>query len=352
MAIKGKTKSRRKRTVSANESICTSREVALLAGVSRSAVSRVFTPSASVSESTRNKVLKAAKKLGYQPNVMARSLITRRSGLIGLIMGEWENPFYTTMLRNFTEKLHARDHRLMLLACDPERDVDAAARILMQYRADGIVFVSASPSETVAREFTRSGGRMVLVNRESNQLPVTSIVCDNARVGRDLAQTLLAAGYQRFALLRGNPALRTSILRNNAFCKTLQAAGAGKIVLERSNLVGYDAGRAFAREAMSMDMPPDAILCPTDATAIGVIDGARLDRKIDIPEVLGVVGFGDIPIASWGSHDLTTVRLPIERMVDASIDALFATGNLPMTRKVNVAADIVTRGSTRLIRVD
>ena len=342
---------RSKRLRHATGSACTSREVALLAGVSRSAVSRVFTPSASVSEATRSKVIKAAKKLGYQPNVMARSLITRSSRLIGLIMGEWENPFYTTMLRGFTEKLHMRDRRLMLLACNSDQDVDEATRVLMQYRVDGIVLVSTAPSEAAAREFTRSGGRIVLVNRESNQLPATSIICDNASVGRSLAQSLLAAGYEKFALLRGNPTLRTSILRDDGFRKELRAAGAGTVVLERSNLIGYAAGRAFAREVMRLDSPPDAIVCSSDATAIGVIDGARLDRKIAIPEALGVVGFGDIPIASWGSHDLTTVRLPIERMVDASIDALFAAGDLPVTRKVTVSADIVARGSTRLIPV-
>jgi DNA-binding LacI/PurR family transcriptional regulator len=221
----------------------------------------------------------------------------------------------------------------------------------MQYRADGIVLVSTNPSEAVAREFTRSGGRMVLVNREAHQLPVTSIVCDNARVGRELAQALLAAGYEKFALLRGNPTVRTNVLRSEAFRKELRAAGAGKVVLERFNMLSYGAGRAFAREAMSLESPPDAIVCPTDASAIGVIDGARLDKKIKVPEVLGVIGFGDIPIASWGSHDLTTIRLPIERMVDAAINALFATDELPIARKVIVNADIIARGSTRLIPV-
>jgi DNA-binding LacI/PurR family transcriptional regulator len=305
-----------------------------------------------VSASTRGKVIKAAKKLGYQPNVIARSLITRSSRLIGLIMGEWENPFYTTLLRRFTEKLHVRNYRLMLLGCNSDQDVDAATRVLMQYRVDGIVLVSTAPGDAAAREFTRSGGRIVLINNETGQLPATSILCDNAKVGRGLAQSLLAAGYAKFALLRGDPTLRTSQLRNDGFRKELRSAGMGTVVLERSNLVGYAAGRAFVREAMSLESPPDAILCPTDATAIGVIDGARLDKGIDIPDTLGVVGFGDIPAASWGSHDLTTVRLPIERMVDVAVETLFADADSRAVRTVSIDAEIVARASTRLLRID
>ncbi len=335
-----------------SDTTCTSREVALLAGVSRSAVSRAFTPNASVSEATRNKIQKAARKLGYQPNVMARSLITRHSRLIGLIMGEWENPYYTTMLRGFTEKLHARGYRVMLLACNSDQDVDAATRVLMQYRVDGIVLVSTAPGEAAAREFARSGGRIVLVNREHGPLPATSVLCDNGKVGRELARSLLAAGYEKFALLRGDPTYRTSLLRSEGFRKELKSAGAGTVVLEQFNLVGYAAGRAFVREAMSLESPPDAILCPTDATAIGVIDGARLDKGIDVPEALGVVGFGDIPAASWGSHELTTVRLPIERMVEVAVEALFAKEDSPVVRTVSVDAEIVARASTRLLRVD
>lgn len=328
----------------------TSREVALLAGVSRSAVSRTFTPEASVSAATRRKVEKAAKKLGYQPNVIARSLITRRSRLVGVIMGEWENPFYTTMLRAFTEKLNARDYRLMLLACRSEDDVDAACRMLMQYRVDGIIFVSSAPSESAARDFVRGGGRLVLVNRDAGALPSTSVVCDNARVGRELAQTLLSAGYRRFALVRGNPDLSAGKLRTEAFRAQLRTSGRGQVVLDRTDHLGYAAGRAFAREALDSPHMPDAIVCSSDTTAIGVLDGTRLDMKRRIPEELGVVGFGDIPSASWGSNELSTVRLPVERMVDAAVEALFSGGDNTAARKITVDADIVLRATTRPLK--
>jgi DNA-binding LacI/PurR family transcriptional regulator len=327
----------------------TSHEVAALAGVSRSAVSRTFTPDASVSEKTRQKVLAAAQKLGYRPNVIARSLITRKSRLIGLIMGEWDNPFYTTMLRGFTEKLHGRDYQVMLLGCRSPEDVDAAVSMLMQYRVDGIVFVSTEPRPESAREFVRAGGRLVLVNRDAPDLPVTSIVCDNVQVGRELADMLLAAGYERFALIRGSPTMGPNTIRTLAFQERLQSRGRGRIIVDRVNLFGYSAGRSFAREVLALAAPPDAIVCSSDVTAIGVLDGARMDRGLAIPAALGVVGFGDVPAAAWASHDLTTVRLPIERMIDAAIEALLAERKPDHVRQVFFEASIVPRSTVRLV---
>ncbi len=321
--------------------------------MSRSAVSRTFTPDASVSDKTRSKVLAAANTLGYQPDVIARSLITRQSRLIGLIMGEWENPFYTTMLRGFTERLGARDYRVMLLASRAAADVDASMRMLMQYRVDGIVLVSAAPGAAAANEFVRGGGRLVLVNREAERLPATGIVCDNPKVGRELAARMLAAGYQRFALVRGDPLLRSSLQRSDAFRAHIEASGQGRIVVDRSGALGYAAGREVGNELMSLVPRPDAIVCSTDITAIGVLDGVRLDRRIAVPDEVGVVGFGDIPAAAWASHELATVRLPIERMIDESVNALLADrgdvggGNGGGERTIVVEADLVGRGTLR-----
>jgi DNA-binding LacI/PurR family transcriptional regulator len=317
--------------------------------VSRSAVSRTFTPDASVSEKTRRKVLAAAQKLGYQPNVIARSLITRQSRLVGLIMGEWENPFYTTMLRGFTEKLAARDYRLMLLASRTPEDVESAMRMLMQYRVDGMVLVSASPTAGAAADYARGGGRLVLVNREADGLPATSIVSDAARDGREIGRRLIAGGYARIALARGDAQLPSGRLRTEALRETIAASGRARIVIDRSGTLGYAAGRAFGNEAMALPEPPDAIVCSTDVTAIGVLDAVRVDRALEVPRQVGVVGFGDIPSSGWVSHDLTTVRLPLERMIDAAVGSVLAEGASAATpRRIVVEGEVVMRSTLRV----
>lgn len=324
----------------------TSREVADLAGVSQSAVSRTFTPGASVSERTRRKVMDAATRLGYQPNVLARSLIQGRSRLIGLLMGEWGNPFYTTMLRGISERLEARGYEVMLVTRDAQGRVESAARRLLQYRVDGVILVSCDPGEEVAREFERAGVRVVLVNGEPRAGNSVGIVADSARVGREVAALLLGAGYSRFAIARGAPEQRPSNLRAEALRAAVAAAPHACIVADEFNVSGYEAGRRFVRTVMARDPRPDAVFCFADLTAIGVLDGARLDLGLAVPEDLAVVGFGDAPGAEWAGVSLTTVRLPIQPMIDASVAALLAP-DVPRERTVVLAADLVERATVR-----
>ncbi|MBK6599199.1 MAG: LacI family DNA-binding transcriptional regulator [Proteobacteria bacterium] len=329
--------------------LITSHDVAALAGVSRSAVSRTFTPAASVSDATRRKVQRAAAQLGYQPNVIARSLITRQSRLIGLIMGEWENPFYAAMLRQFSEKLQARDYRVMLLAGSSEKDVDDSVRLLRQYQVDGIVLVSAAPSEELAAECARAGVRLVLLNRERQGLPATSIVLDNAGIGRELAALLLNVGYQRFLLVRGRAQLRAGIERQDGFRSVLNAQRRGQIIGEGTDLVGYAAGRQFIREFVEAGKQPDAVVCSSDLTALGVLDGLRIDLGQRVPDDIAVVGFGDIPAASWAANELTTVALPLDGMIDAALSDMFDDSGADRPRRVVLPGRIIERSTTRTV---
>mgnify|MGYP000281516681 CR=1 FL=1 len=328
-------------------SVVTSREVALMAGVSRSAVSRTFTPDASVSEAMRRKVMAAATTLGYEPNVLARSLITDRSRLIGLVMAEWENPFYTTMLSKLSEKLQRRDYQLMLLTAAPDGNVDGAVRRLLQYRAEGILLVSCTPDPALARSCVRDGTRMVIVNRESSSIPAVNVSTDNVQIGRDVARLLIDRGYRRLGVVRGNPAVSISIVRTEAFKATVAASGKARIVLDETGVVGYDAGRRLASAALQRKPRPDAIFCYSDLTALGVLDGARLDLNIAVPDELAVVGNGDVPAASWAPYDLTTVRLPIDALIDASIEALLAEKSPDPRQPIIVEAGIVERSTVR-----
>jgi len=330
----------------------TSREVAQLAGVSRSAVSRAFTPDASVSEATRRKVLAAAERLGYQPNVLARSLITDRSRLVGLVMGEMDNPFYAAMLRGFSEKLQRRDYQLMLLTTDTDGRVDGAVRRLMQYRADGIVLVSCEPEPALARGCVQGGTRLVIVNREADGLPATRVLVDNAGIGRKVARLLLRAGYRRIGVVRGDPAAATGSTRTEAFMAEIAASGTARVLLDQAHVVGYAAGRRFVQEARQREPELDAVFCSSDLTAFGVLDGARLDLGLAVPEQFAVVGLGDVQAANWAPYELTTVKLPVEGLVDASISALLDDAPAARREPVVVGTDIVERASVRLIRGD
>lgn len=327
----------------------TSHEVAALAGVSRSAVSRTFTSGASVSARTREKVVAAANKLGYRPNALARSLIVRRTQLIGLVMAEWENPFYTGMLRLFTERLQAEGYQLLLLTADSEADADDAIRRLLQYQIDGVIVVSAKPSAVAVEECVRTGTPLVLVNRQIAAVHASSVTCDNRRIGRDIVAPALKAGYKRLALVRGDPSVVTGVERTKAIRRAVAAARGARIVADVSHCFGYDQGRQLISELWKSEARPDVVICSSDLTALGVLDGARSDLGIDVPGKLGVVGLGDIPQASWSAYLLTTVHLPIEEMIDLAVNDLLARladpGRPPRSMVAN--ARVVRRQSTR-----
>lgn len=327
----------------------TSHEVAALAGVSRSAVSRTFTPGASVAPRTRAKVLAAATKLGYRPNALARSLIVRRTQLIGLVMAEWENPFYTRMLRLFSERLQAEGYQVVLLTSGSGTDVDNAVRRLLQYQVDGVIVVSARLSAAATAECVRARTPLVLVNREIAGRRASSVTCDNARIGRDLAALVTGAGYRRIALMVGDPTLVTSVERTAAIRAAVAAVRGARIVAHLDGILGYDQGRQAIAGHWRARARPDAVICSSDLTALGVLDGARSDLGLAVPAELGVVGLGDIPQAGWGAYSLTTVHLPIEEMIDLATNDLLARLADPdrRPRSMTAIASVVRRGSTR-----
>jgi len=327
----------------------TSHEVAALAGVSRSAVSRTFTAGASVAPRTRAKVLAAAEKLGYRPNVLARSLILRRTQLIGLVMAEWDNPFYTRMLRLFSERLQTEGYQLVLLTSGTEADADNAVRQLLQYQVDGVIVVSARPSAAAASECSRSRTPLVLVNRETAGRRASSVTCDNGQIGQEIIRLVVRAGYRRIALLNGDPSRPTTVERNEAIRAGVAAKRGLRVVADVYGTFGYDPGRAAVAELWLRRERPDVIICSSDLTALGVLDGARSDLGVDVPAQLGVIGFGDIPQASWSAYGLTTVHLPIEEMIDLAVKDLLARLAAPTMRPrpMTALANVVKRTSTR-----
>ena len=334
------------------QSRVTSHEVAALAGVSRSAVSRTFTPGASVSEKTREKVLAAATQLGYRPNALARSLIVRSTRMIGLVMAEWENPFYTRMLRQFSERFQAEGYQLLLMTSNSEADVDDAVRRLMQYQVDGLVVVSAKPSDALADECERSGTPLVLLNRHSPGNRSSSVTCDNAQVGRDIVRLLIAAGYRRLALVRGDPGVLTGVERTAAIHDAVGRSPDARVVADLTGCLGYAAGRRAATQLWQSPQPPDAVICSSDPTALGILDGARRDLGVAVPEQFAVIGLGDIPQASWAAYALTTVHLPVDEMIDLAVQDLLARLADPdrPPRPMVAHARLVTRDSVRPVK--
>ncbi len=326
----------------------TSNEVARLAGVSQSTVSRAFARESVVSEATLKRIQTVAAKLGYVPNELARSLISRKSNVIGIVMGDILNPFYPTVLNAFTHNLQRMNRRVMLFSVPPGHDVDDVLPQLMQYQVAGVVITSATLSSQMAETIGRSGTPVVLFNR-SVRGAVNSVCCANDEGARLVARRLIEAGHRRFGLIGGVAGTSTHHERREAFVSELRSAGI-KQVLEESGGNNYEGGFRAAKKLLLKAKRPDALFCISDIMAIGAMDAARRECSLSVPGDVSIVGFDDIEAAGWPSYDLTTVRQPVETMTSHAIAILFdrmAKPNAdPVT--VRVPGELIVRSSARL----
>lgn len=300
----------------------TSVDVARLAGVSQSTVSRAFAGSdgVGVSAKTRQRIVLAAKQLGYKPNALARSLITQQSGLIGIVMGYVTAPFYSYVLQRFTQKLHADGHRVLLFAHQPDQEVDELLPLVLQYQVDGLIITSATLSSRMANECARDGTPVVLFNRYVFGASASSVSCDNVRGGRAAADVLLDAGHERLAYIAGRPNSSTNLDREKGFGERLQERGQSEWLYEQGSYT-YHSGFEAAERLFHRAPRPDAIFCADDTMALGAIDCARA-IGIRVPEDVSIVGFDDIPAASWSAYSLTTIHQPVDEMVNLTLELL------------------------------
>lgn len=303
----------------------TSAEVAARAGVSQSAVSRVFTPGASVAAKTAEKVRQAAEELGYRPNVLARSLITGRSRIIGLMVAYLDNYFYPDVLERLSKALQERGyHVLVFMASQTVGNIDAVLDEILDYQVDGVILASVALSSDLATRCQRAGVPVVLFNRRQDTGNVAAVTSDNQAGGRSIGRLLAAGGHERIAYVAGWEGASTQRDREAGFRQGL--AEAGRAVAARA--VGdfrMDRAAAAARSLFAeapAGVCPDAVFVANDHMAFAVMDVLRFELGLDVPGDVAVVGYDDVPISAWPAYDLTTYRQPAGRMVAATVDIL------------------------------
>lgn len=298
----------------------TSYDVAKLAGVSQSAVSRVFQRGASASDAMRDRVLTAANQLGYRPNAIARGLITQRSNMVAVVIGKQTNLFYPEVLVQLTQHLSDRDVRVLLFTLTRESDVDDVLEQMLRYRVDGVV-MAAMIDESHLTTFESGGIPLVLYNRSFPERQVSSVRCDQNDGERWLTGALLAAGHRRFAVISGPEDSPVSTERTASALNRLREFGIDDVPVVHGDY-SYASGREASETLLDTHKNLDAIIAANDAMAIGCIDSARNTFGYDVPEDLSVVGFDGIGPSRFGAYRLTTVRQPVGRMTEAVVDML------------------------------
>jgi len=330
----------------------TSVQVAELAGVSQSAVSRVYTPGASVSPKTQKKVREAASELGYRPNVLARAMVSGKSRMIGLVVAYLENYFYPEAVEKFSKALQARGyHVLIFMTSQTSDNNDSVMEEILDYQVDGIVMASAEMSSQLTKRCQMAGVPVVLFNRYQDSDGISAVTSDNLAGGRKVAEFLLAANHSRIAYIAGNESASTQRDREAGFVAAL--ASAGKTLFART-VSNFDVETAKQAALDMFDCPPtqrpDAVFVANDHMAFAVMDVLRQDLGLSIPNDVSVIGFDDVPPASWGAYSLTTVRQKANVMVEATVTTLLDQIDKKTThaQRLTIECPLIVRSSARI----
>ncbi len=327
----------------------TSAEVARLAGVSQSAVSRVFTPGASASAKTIEKVRKAAEQLGYRPNVLARAMVSGKSGIIGLVVAYLNNQFYPEALEKLSNALQERGyHVLVFMASQSAGNIDKVVEEILDFQVDGIIAASVALSSDLSDRCRAAGIPMVLFNRVQDDAAMSAVTSDNVAGGRKAAEFLLAGGHRKIGYIAGWEGASTQRDRETGFTEALRAAGVELHARENGNFVIEQAKDATRR--MFANDPPEAVFVANDHMAMAVMDTLRFELGLNVPDDVSVVGYDDVAVAAWPTYDLTTVRQPANRMVAETVDILLSKiENSDLgPRRVEIDGPLVIRGSARI----
>lgn len=306
------------KNASASKTTVTSKDVAKLAGVSQSTVSRVFVPGSSVSEKTKLKVFEAAKALNYRPNAFARSLTTNESKLIGLVFPDADYPIHMKTLQLISTELQKQGYSAVLIPWQVDANDNHSIPNIFQYRVDGVIAASATFNKSLYEECEEFDIPIVQYARVVEGTKSSHVVSDNYAAGQVAAQHFHNVGVKSAVYLTGNVPTYTNGEREAGFCaefEDLTGKQARVIEADYDYLDALDTIRAMFSEPSK----PEAIFCATDNLAMAVMDVARLEFNLRIPEDLQVIGFDDIPQTQWLNYQLTTFKQDFKRLARESV---------------------------------
>lgn len=313
----------------------TSYDVARLAGVSQSAVSRCFKNGASVSKKMRDKVMVAAKELKYQPNAIARSLISRRSNLVAVLVSARLNFYYPEVLFTLTNRFNQKNMRVLLFTVEQESDVDNVLDQIWQYQVDGVISASHLSLEQ-HKTLEERHIPVILFNRYFDDYAANSVWCDALDAATILLDQIVMFGHKNIALLNG-PADRVVGRERMAITKELLNDRGVEPAVEARGDYTYESASAAVQEIMEMAPETTTIIAANDMMAMGAIDELRNVMGRSVPRDISVAGFDGLGAGRFSSYELTTVRQPIGRMSDAAVNMLLnrvENPDLPMEKRV------------------
>ena len=322
----------------------TIKDVAREAGVSASAVSRVFTEGGSASSRTREKVMTAAERLGYRPSLLARGLVRNRTNLITLVSGRMSDPFDALFLDQFSAALAERGTHLLLASAASDGPGNAGLLQALDYQSDAVVVSAGTMSLEHSELCVRAGLPIILAGRVMAVPGVDCVLADNRDGGRQATELLLRTGCRRLAYLGHGGATFSDGERWAGFEAAAAAAG---LPVSSEVIEGRDDAAAAqgAAALLSQDLRPDGIFCSNDRIAIAALETAR-SLGLRVPDEVSIVGFNNTPSSARRSFRLTTLDYPVARVVQGILSLLDSRLDNPQrdNEVLRIPTQLVVRG--------
>lgn len=327
------------------------RTVAALAKVSIATVSRTINGSPAVSDRLSKRVWQAIKQLNYYPNTHARSLVSGRSRLFGIIVENITNPFFPELIQSFEEIAVANGYEILVSSSNSDPLVlTTCVRRMLERQVEGVAVMTFGEEEPVLDQLAMHNVPMVLAEFKLPDTKSSTIVMDYTTGMRAAVDHLAALGHRKIAFLAGPHALHSAVTRLNDFHTAMKAAA---IPVNKAWVIECDHSlrggvRGFER-LQALEARPSAAICSNDMTAIGMLRAAYM-AGLRVPQDLSVVGLDDIDFAEFTLPPLTTIRLSRTDLAKAAFEALRQHAEEKtgpnVQREFLVSTALVVRGST------
>jgi DNA-binding LacI/PurR family transcriptional regulator len=306
--------------------------VAARAGVSRATVSRVVNGAPNVKPDLRSAVMRAVDELGYIPNSAARSLVTRRTDSIALVVSEppsrvfSDDPFFSAVIRAVSQELEAADRQVILMLASSPAGHARVERYVAGGHVDGVILLSMHGADPLPASLGRSRVPMVSHGRPVSSFPVPYCDCDNGGGARTAVDHLLSLGRRRIATIAGPQDMTAAQDRLDGYRRAMAAADRRPIVATGD--FTRESGATAMRRLLAEEPEIDAVFAASDLMAVGALDVLRAAGR-RVPEDVALAGFDDIALAKYSDPPLTTVRQPVTEVASCIVRMLLSTGAPP-----------------------
>ncbi len=301
----------------------TSKDVALLAGVSQATVSRAFSSSANLAPETLRRVMEAANALNYRPNALARSLVSTHSNIIGVVKGHTRNVMFSELLSEIVYGLQRADKRVIYFESEENDSIDSLTDKILQYQIEGLILMYVNLTSELTESCRQRDIPVLQMHRYSTGLRTNAVLPDNYQAAAEAAAFFVERGFRNFVYLGGEINSSSNMERQLGFLKRLKQLGFGSPIV-RHGLYTYEFGQKAMRELAPALPLPCAILCGNDMIGCGAIDVLKYEYKLEIGKDVALIGFDNIFMGGLPPYSLSTFTQPIAEMARDGLALLFA----------------------------